>query len=93
MHDDSVFCYSFGLFNPSDQVAQLTVNRPAAAAATSQIEHAIGLVLWVSGKAAGAFVECLLAIVAGAAFLDNVALHYDDIIFVLHISHIFGFLI
>lgn len=90
MHDNSVFCYSFVFINLSDEITQLTMCCPAAAAATGHTQHTIRFVLWIYRKTASAFVKRPLAVVAGAAFLDDMTLNYDNVIFVFHI---FSFLI
>jgi len=66
---------------------------PAAAAATGKTEHAVRLFLWVCGETTDAFVKRSLAVIAGAAFFDDMTLHYNDIIFFLYIHDIFNFLI
>jgi hypothetical protein len=49
----------------------------AAAASTGQADFSICLFLRVIRKAAGAFGKCLFAKITGAAFFDDVTLHYN----------------
>jgi len=68
------------------------VDRPAAAAAAGQAENAIRPIFGVCRKAAGVLVKCPLAVVAGAAFFDDMALHDNDVVFVFQVYHISVFL-
>ena len=88
LHNDAIFIDSFLLLDPSGQVAQLPMQRPAAAAAAGQIERAISFVPGIAGKSACALMERFFAIVAGTSFLDDVTLYDDDVIFALKIDHI-----
>lgn len=88
LYDDAVFIDSFLFFDPAGQVVEFAMQRPAAAAATGQIQRAIGFVPGIAGKTAGAFVKCCFAIIAGASFFNDMTLHNDDVIFAFQIDHI-----
>ena len=88
LHDDTVFVDSFLLFDPADQIAELAMQSPAAAAAAGQIERAVSLVRGIVGKASCAFMERFLTMVAGASFLDNMTLYDHNVIFALKVDHI-----
>ena len=91
LHDNAVLVDSLGLLYPSGQVAEFSLHRPAAAATAREIERAIRLVFGVSRETACALIECLFAIVAGATFFYDVALHYSYVVFVLQIYHVLSF--
>ena len=59
----------------------LAVYRPAAAAAAGKVQRPVVLVLWIRRKAAGPFVERLLAVVAAATLLDDMALDDCHVVF------------
>ena len=91
LYHDAVFASSFLFLDPTGQVAEFPMQRPAATASTGQIERAIGFVLWIVGKTARALMERLLTAIPGTALFDDVALYGDHVILVLQAGHFLSF--
>ena len=84
LDDDSALLDPLPLVDLLDEIAQLAVQSPSAAASACQMEGPIRSVFGVVGESTRTFVKCFLAEVAGTTLLDQVALNDSNVILVLH---------
>jgi hypothetical protein len=81
LYDDLIFADPLFLLDRPDQVRELAMGRPAAAAAAGHAQGSVRLILGVLGEPAGPFVPSSLALIPRAPLLHDVALQDHNVLF------------